>query len=104
MPWFADVADYLVSGIVPNEFFLNQKKKLKRDCLDYYWDEPYIFKICTDGVIRRCVPEEEQLGILKACHSLPYGGHQGGVRTATKVLSCGFYLPTLYKDASELVQ
>ncbi|XP_070042586.1 uncharacterized protein [Nicotiana tomentosiformis] len=104
MPWFADVANYLVSGIVPNEFSSNHRKKLKRDCLDYYWDELYLFKICTDGVVRRGVPEEEQLGILEACHSLLYGGHHGGAGTATKVLRCGFYCPTLYKDASDLVK
>ncbi|XP_070057317.1 uncharacterized protein [Nicotiana tomentosiformis] len=52
MPWFADFANYLVSGIVPNEFSSNQRKKLKLDCLDYYWDEPYLFRMCTDGVIR----------------------------------------------------
>ncbi|XP_070057467.1 uncharacterized protein [Nicotiana tomentosiformis] len=50
------------------------------------------------------MPEEEQVEILEACHSSPYGGHHGGVRTAAKVLSCGFYLPTLYKDASDLVK
>ncbi|XP_070045578.1 uncharacterized protein [Nicotiana tomentosiformis] len=104
MPWFADVANYLVSGIVSNEFSANQRKKLKRDYLDYYLDDPYLFKICTDGVIQRCIPEEEQLGILEACHSSPYGGHHGGARTATKVLSYGFYWPTLYKDASNLVK
>ncbi|XP_070005678.1 uncharacterized protein [Nicotiana sylvestris] len=104
MPWFADVANYLVSGIVPNEFSSNQRKNLKRDCLGYYWDEPYLFKIFTDGVIRRCVPEEEQLGILEACHSSPYGGHHGRERTSTKLLSYGFYWPTLHKDASELVK
>ncbi|XP_070018010.1 uncharacterized protein [Nicotiana sylvestris] len=53
---------------------------------------------------RLFVPEEEQLSILEACHSSPYGGHQGGVRTVLKVVSCGFYWPTLYKDASDLVK
>ncbi|XP_070007844.1 uncharacterized protein [Nicotiana sylvestris] len=88
MPWFADVANYLVSKIVPNEFSSNQIKKLKRDCLDYYWDEPYLFKIFNDGVIRRCAPEEEQLGILEACHSSPYGDHHGWAKTATKYDDC----------------
>ncbi|XP_070050050.1 uncharacterized protein [Nicotiana tomentosiformis] len=100
IPWFADVANFLVTSIVPNELSSNQRKNLKRDCLDYYWDEPYLFKSCNDGVIRRCVPEEEQLSILEACHSLPYSGHHGGARTTTKVLSYGFYWPTLYEDAS----
>ncbi|XP_070022418.1 uncharacterized protein [Nicotiana sylvestris] len=86
MPWFVDVANYLVSGFVSNEFSSNQRKKLKWDCLDYYWDEPYLFKTCTDGIIRRCVLEEEQLGIFEACHSSPYGGHHGGARTATSEL------------------
>ncbi|XP_070043275.1 uncharacterized protein [Nicotiana tomentosiformis] len=67
---------------------------------------PYLMgaKICTDGVIRRCVLEEEQVEILGAFHSLSYGGHHGGARTAAKVLSCGFYWPTLYKDASDLIK
>ncbi|XP_070003052.1 uncharacterized protein [Nicotiana sylvestris] len=104
MPWFADVANFFVTGVVPRELSSNQRKKLKRDSLDFYWDESYLFKICTDGVIRRCVPEEEQLSILEACHSSPYGCHHGGVRIALKVLSCGFYWPTLYKDASEPVK
>ncbi|XP_070005466.1 uncharacterized protein [Nicotiana sylvestris] len=82
----------------------NQRKKLKRDSLDYYWDESYLLKICNDGVIRRCVLEEEQLRILDAYHSSPYGGHHGGARRASKVLSCGFYCPKLYNDASELVK
>ncbi|XP_070032946.1 uncharacterized protein [Nicotiana tomentosiformis] len=75
---------------------------------DSSWTSPvqYVLKkgICNDGVIRRCVPEEEKINILDAFHSSPYGGHHGGERTALKVLSCGFYWPTLYKDASELVK
>ncbi|XP_070015573.1 uncharacterized protein [Nicotiana sylvestris] len=104
MPWFADVANFLMTGIIPCELSSNQKKKLKRDSLDFYWDELYLLKICMDGVIRRCVPEEEKLSILEACHSSPYGVHHGGARMASKFLSCGFYWPTLYKDASELVK
>ncbi|XP_070032794.1 uncharacterized protein [Nicotiana tomentosiformis] len=57
-----------------------------------------------DGVIKRSVPDEEQNVILEACHSSPYGGHHGGARTSTKVLSCGFYWPTFYKDASDMVK
>ncbi|XP_070013137.1 uncharacterized protein [Nicotiana sylvestris] len=104
MPWFTDVANFLVTSIVPCELYSNQRKKFKRDILDYYWDEPYLFKICNDGVIQRCVSEEKQMGILDACHSSPYGGHHGGAWTTSKVLSYGFYWPTLYKDVGELVK
>ncbi|XP_070010671.1 uncharacterized protein [Nicotiana sylvestris] len=67
-------------------------------------DEPYLFKNYNDGVIRRCVPEEEQMSILDACHSSPYGGNHGGARTASKVLSCCFYEHAFYKNAGELVK
>ncbi|XP_075099175.1 uncharacterized protein LOC142176034 [Nicotiana tabacum] len=90
MPWFADVANFHVTGIVPCELSSNQRKKLKRDILDCYWDKPYLFKICNDGMIQICVPEEEQMSVLDASHSSPYSGHHGGARTASKMLRCGF--------------
>ena len=39
------------------------------------------------------------MGILEACHSSPFGGHFGAQRTAAKVLQCGFYWPSLFKDS-----
>nr|XP_009765511.1 PREDICTED: uncharacterized protein LOC104217054 [Nicotiana sylvestris] len=36
MHWFADVANFLVTRIVPCEIPSNQRKKLKQDILDYY--------------------------------------------------------------------
>lgn len=41
---------------------------------------------------------------MEACHSSHYGGHHGGARTTSKVLSCGFYWPTLFKDAGDFVK
>ncbi|XP_070046204.1 uncharacterized protein [Nicotiana tomentosiformis] len=101
--WFVDFENFLVSGIIPDEFSSNLRKKLKIDCHDYYWDESYLFRICTDGVIRRCVLGEKG-DVLGACHSSSYGGHDGGARTMADVLRWGFYWPTLYKDASDLVK
>ncbi|XP_016453752.1 uncharacterized protein LOC107778081 [Nicotiana tabacum] len=62
-------------------------------------------KISKHGIdIDKAKIQEEQMGILEACHSSRYYGHHGGVRTTTKVMSCVFYWPTLYKDASDLVK
>ncbi|XP_070004102.1 uncharacterized protein [Nicotiana sylvestris] len=68
------------------------------------WFADLVNYLVSDGEIRRCVPEKEQMGILEACHSSQYGGHHGGARTAAKVLSSGFYWPTLYKDARNLIK
>ncbi|XP_059285603.1 uncharacterized protein LOC132039074 [Lycium ferocissimum] len=103
-PWYADIANYLVAGIIPEEIKSYQKKKFLRDSRQYYWDEPYLFKTCADNIIWRCVPESEVMAILKACHYSTVGSHHSGNRTAAKVLECGYYWPTLFHDANLLVE
>nr|GFB96982.1 reverse transcriptase domain-containing protein [Tanacetum cinerariifolium] len=58
---------------------------------------------CADQIIRRCMAGKEAIDIPIACHSGPTGGHYGANYTAKKVDS-GFYWPTIYKDAFELVK
>nr|GFA46611.1 reverse transcriptase domain-containing protein [Tanacetum cinerariifolium] len=52
----------------------------------YFWDDPFLFKICADQVIWRCVHGKEALDILEACHNKPTGGHHGVNLTAKKIL------------------
>lgn len=42
--------------------------------------------------------------ILMACHDASCVGHFGGTITATKVLQSGYFLPSMFKDANELVK
>ncbi|RVW18318.1 Retrovirus-related Pol polyprotein from transposon 17.6 [Vitis vinifera] len=49
--------------------------------------------------IRKCVPEDEQQGILSHCHENACGGHFASQKTAMKVLQSGFTWPSLFKDA-----
>ncbi|RDX64349.1 Retrovirus-related Pol polyprotein, partial [Mucuna pruriens] len=37
------------------------------------------------------------------CHAAPGGDHYGSTQTARKVLDCGFYWPTIFRDAYQLV-
>ncbi|GKD43653.1 reverse transcriptase domain-containing protein, partial [Tanacetum coccineum] len=55
-------------------------------------------------IIRRCVFGQEALEILKACHEGPTGGHHSANITARKVFDAGFFWPTIYKDAYELIK
>ncbi|KAL6340645.1 hypothetical protein AAG906_010553 [Vitis piasezkii] len=65
----------------------------------YYWEELFLFKYCVDQIRRKCVPEEEQQGILSHCHESACGGHFASQKTAMKVLQSGFSWPSLFKDA-----
>nr|GFA72400.1 protein NYNRIN-like [Tanacetum cinerariifolium] len=54
--------------------------------------------------IRRCVPGQEAIDILTACHYGSTEGHHGSNYIAKKVFDSGFYWPTIYRDAQDLVK
>nr|GEV73662.1 reverse transcriptase domain-containing protein [Tanacetum cinerariifolium] len=94
--WFADFANYHAGNFVIKGMSSQQKNKFFKDVKHYFWDDPFLFKICADQVIRRCVHGQEAIDILKACYYGPTGGHHGPNYTANKVFDSGFYWPTIY--------
>ncbi|GJX36399.1 reverse transcriptase domain-containing protein [Tanacetum coccineum] len=102
-PWFADFANYHARNFIVKGMSSQQKNKFFKDVKHYFWDDAYLYKICADQVIRRCVAGQEAIDILKACHSGPTGGYYGANYTAKKVFDSGFYWPTIYRDAHDLV-
>ncbi|GJV49305.1 reverse transcriptase domain-containing protein [Tanacetum coccineum] len=63
-PWFADIANYLVGNVLVKGMSSQQKKKFFKDIQHYFWDDPYLFRICADQIIRRCVDGPEAMDIL----------------------------------------
>ncbi|GJY68111.1 reverse transcriptase domain-containing protein [Tanacetum coccineum] len=103
-PWFADYANFHAGNFIIKGMSTQQKRKFFKDVKHYFWDDPYLFRTCADQIIRRCVHGQEAIDILKACHEGPTGGHHSANLTARKVFNAGFYWPTIYKDAHELVK
>ncbi|GKD28522.1 reverse transcriptase domain-containing protein [Tanacetum coccineum] len=101
-PWFADFTNYHAGNFVVKGMSSQQKKKFFKDVKHYFWDDPYLFKICADQVIRRCVYGQEAVDILTACHNGPTGGHHGANYTAKKVFDSGFYWLTIFCDAYDM--
>ncbi|GJY71293.1 reverse transcriptase domain-containing protein [Tanacetum coccineum] len=103
-PWFADFVNYHAGNFIVNGMSSQQKNKFFKDVKHYFWDDPFLFKICADQVIWRYVHDKEALDILEACHNEPTGGHHSANLTAKKVFDAGFFWPTIYKDGNELVK
>ncbi|GKA98312.1 reverse transcriptase domain-containing protein [Tanacetum coccineum] len=101
-PWFVDIANYHAGNFVVKGMS-SQQKIFFKDVKHYFWDDPYLLKICADQVIRRCVHGQKAVDILTACHNGPIGGHHGAKYTAKKVFDSGFYWPTIYRDAHDMV-
>eukprot|EP00253_Pinus_taeda_P035980 PITA_35980 len=84
--------------------FLSRIQNTKEDSPieDKFLDE-YLFAVTTKTPWR-CVREDEMPDILKACHDEPCGGHFADKRTAYKILSLGYFWPSLFKDAKQYVK
>ncbi|RDX79337.1 Retrovirus-related Pol polyprotein from transposon 17.6, partial [Mucuna pruriens] len=59
-------------------------------------------KLCNDQVIRKCIPGAEISSVLQFCHATP-GGCQYGSTLTRKVLDCGLYWPTIFRDAYQFI-
>nr|GEX79326.1 reverse transcriptase domain-containing protein [Tanacetum cinerariifolium] len=76
-PWFADFPNYHAGNFVVKGMSSQQKNKFFKD---------------------------EAIDIIKACHYGPTGGHHGPNYTAKKAFDSGFYWPTIYRYAQDLVK
>ncbi|GJX22070.1 reverse transcriptase domain-containing protein, partial [Tanacetum coccineum] len=102
-PWYADYVNYIVRKIVPSNWTPEKRRIFFSQVKNYFWDEPYAFKLCSDNVMRRCVAGNEILEILGHCHSGPTRGHHSASITRRKVYESGFYWPSIFKDAKDYV-
>ncbi|GJR97985.1 reverse transcriptase domain-containing protein [Tanacetum coccineum] len=102
--WFADYANFHARNFIVKGMSSQQKKKFFKDVKHYFWDDPYLFRIYADQIIRRCVHGQEAINILKACHEGPTGGYHSANLTAKKVFDAGFFRQTIYRDAYTMIK
>ena len=90
-PWYAHIANFLVIGELPANWKAQDRKFFFAKIHSYNWEEPLLYKYCADQIIRKCVPEGEQQGILSHCHENECGGQFASQKTAMKVLQSMLY-------------
>ena len=64
IPWFTEIANYLVAGVTPSHFTRAQIEKLKSYSKYYVLDDPCLWKFYSDQMIRHCVLDFEFESIL----------------------------------------
>nr|GEW03761.1 reverse transcriptase domain-containing protein [Tanacetum cinerariifolium] len=68
--WFANFANYHARNFIVKGMSSQKKKKFFKDVKHYFWDDPYLFKICVDQVIRRIAPDLEAFRAHGSVHRL----------------------------------
>ncbi|GJY03090.1 reverse transcriptase domain-containing protein [Tanacetum coccineum] len=102
-PWYADYVNYIVGKTVPLNWILERRRRFFSQVKNYFWDEPYAFRLCPDNMMRRCVAGSKILEILAHCHYGPTRGHHSASITGRKVYESGFFWPSIFKDAKDYV-
>jgi hypothetical protein len=64
--WYANIVNYIVADYIPPGA---DKKKIVRDSRLHLWDDPYPYRVCVDGLLRRCIPTFETWKIVEHCQS-----------------------------------
>ena len=100
-PWYANIVNYKVAGdVAPWE----DKRKLKHQRCFHLWDDPYLYRVCADGLLWRCVPMVEATKIIERCHASPDGGHYGAFCTHAKIWQRGFFCQQCIKIQRNLLE
>nr|GEZ98418.1 reverse transcriptase domain-containing protein [Tanacetum cinerariifolium] len=100
-PWFADFANFHAGNFVVKGMSSQQKKKFFKDVKHYFWDDPYLFQICADQIIRRLSQMDEiPQNVIQVCEIFyvwgidfmgPFPSSRGN-RTAYKIpIGCAPY-------------
>ncbi|KAL0289868.1 UNVERIFIED_CONTAM: Retrovirus-related Pol polyprotein from transposon.6 [Sesamum angustifolium] len=75
VPWYSVMVNYLVAHTLPTDLSRAQKDKVKSEAKYYVRDDLYLWRFCSDQVVRRCVPNDEHNSVLTFYHNFACGGH-----------------------------
>ncbi|RDY05514.1 pol, partial [Mucuna pruriens] len=94
-PWFANIYNFMAASQFPPKASRLYKEKLKNNAKYNIWDDPYLWRLYNDQVIRKCILDTEIKLVLQFCHATSEGSHYGSTWTSRK--------PTIFKDAYQYV-
>jgi hypothetical protein len=55
-PCYTNIVNYIGAGYIPPG---TNKKNIIRDSRLHLWNDPYLYQVCADGPLRRCIPAFE---------------------------------------------
>ncbi|KAF3632140.1 IAA-amino acid hydrolase ILR1-like 3 [Capsicum annuum] len=94
--WRQPIIDYLCYGILPEDPKRKTDIRCRAPFFLYYKDTLYIRSF--EGVILRCLGEEEAIQALQEAHSKVCGSHQSGPKLHFQIKRMGYYWPMMVKD------
>ncbi|KAH0672501.1 hypothetical protein KY284_023588 [Solanum tuberosum] len=94
--WRQPIIDYMCYGILPEDPRRRTDIRRRAPCFLYYKDT--LYRRSFEGVLLRCLGEEEAIQALQEAHSGVCGSHQSGLKLHFHIKRMGYYWSTMVKD------
>ncbi|XP_038688690.1 uncharacterized protein LOC119987863 [Tripterygium wilfordii] len=99
--WRTPFIQYLQDDVLPQD--KNEARALQRKSSRYTIVDGILYKRSYQGVLLRCLSQEEAQYALAELHEGVCENHSGGQSLASKVMRTGYYWPMLRGDAAKYV-
>jgi hypothetical protein len=100
--WISGTRDYLKENILPKD--LVSAERIVRLAKRYTVVEGDLYHHGTNGILMRCITQEEGRELLAKIHGGECGSHSSSRTLVGKAFRHGFYWPTALQNAVELVK
>jgi hypothetical protein len=97
-PWYKDIIYFLLNLQSPPDLDKSKFRSLKLKSVKYCIINQTLFWKDPNGILLRCVDEEEAKQIFFDLHQGVCGGHHHWNATAFKILRAGYYWNVLFSD------
>ncbi|XP_049399702.1 uncharacterized protein LOC125863722 [Solanum stenotomum] len=94
--WRKPIIDYMCYGILPENPRRRTDIRCRAPHFLYYKDT--LYRRSFEGVLLRCLGEEEAIQALQEPHSGVCGSHQSGPKLHFHIKRMGYYWPTMVND------
>ena len=93
------IIEYLQHGRLPDD--KRHKTEVRRRAARFIYYKDTLFRRSFDGLLLRCLGEEEAKLALEEAHSGICGAHQSGPKLHYRIKRMGYYWPTMVQDSME---
>jgi hypothetical protein len=100
--WTFEIRDYLKENILPKGHV--SAERIVRLAKHYTTVEGDLYRRGANGILMRCITQEEGRELLMEIHGGECGSHSSSRTLVGKAFRHGFYWPTTLQDAVELVK
>ncbi|XP_009784278.1 uncharacterized protein LOC107783815 [Nicotiana tabacum] len=94
--WRQTMIDYLCYGILPED--PRRKTEIRRRALCFLYYKDTLYRRSFEGVLLRCLGEDEATQAMREAHSGVCGSHQSRPKLHFHIKRMGYYWPTMVKD------